>query len=243
MSTTRDLHEITYDYDIRDIPPEQIPRQRDLTDGSTVIHFGDLTDAAVRFIEGSELIVGCVAWLTSEPVLTALAGRPQGVALVVQKEDFLRPDHGATDGWQARLRRMYEALPDGPSRMAYPRPLPVMNVCADWSVSAVRCVGVHNRDQRTTAPRMHHKFMIRCRVSGGQRRDWGWEDEQVHPIAVWTGSFNFTANGGRSLENAVEIHDPWAASAYLHEFAHVSALGEALDWRTEWAAPEWRIGT
>ncbi|HEY6900413.1 MAG TPA: hypothetical protein VI233_07215, partial [Puia sp.] len=43
----------------------------------------------LQYKEG--LIVGCVAWLTSLPILDALA-QCKNVQILVQKEDFLRPD-------------------------------------------------------------------------------------------------------------------------------------------------------
>lgn len=58
--------------------------------GSVIAHFEDIEGRLVEFIHESTAIVGCVAWLTSVPVLRALQGRP--VNLIVQKEDFLRPD-------------------------------------------------------------------------------------------------------------------------------------------------------
>ena len=53
------------------------------------------------------------------------------------------------------------------------------------------------------------------------------------PKVVWTGSFNFTINAGRSL----------VAAAYAHEWSQVAALSEPLDWASEWMAPEYRLGT
>lgn len=63
------------------------------------------------------------------------------------------------------------------------------------------------------------------------------------PEAVWTGSFNFSVNAGRSLENAVFIEDTAIAQAYANEFSQVAALSEPLNWEDPWCSPEWRCGT
>jgi phosphatidylserine/phosphatidylglycerophosphate/cardiolipin synthase-like enzyme len=94
---------------------------------------------------------------------------------------------------------------------------------------------------------MHHKFLVVGGVADADcpdedRTATGWEPV-FEPAAVWTGSFNFTNNGGDSIENAVIIHDPVIATAYLNEWAQVFALSEPLDWESEYIAPEWRIGT
>jgi hypothetical protein len=44
----------------------------------------------VKLIENYEAAVGCVGWVTSLPILGALASR-DAAALIVQKEDLLRP--------------------------------------------------------------------------------------------------------------------------------------------------------
>jgi len=49
---------------------------------------------------------------------------------------------------------------------------------------------------------MHNKFLV-------------FLSSELRPYAVWTGSFNFSANASRSLENAVYIEDAAIAGAYL----------------------------
>ena len=51
-------------------------------------------------------ILGAVAWLTDKPILEALSR--VSAAIVVQKEDFLRPDSHVRG--KADLRRQYEAI-------------------------------------------------------------------------------------------------------------------------------------
>lgn len=212
--------------------------------GCLQVYFKDLESHLIGHIRMAEAVVGCVAWLTSMPVLRALAGL-QAVSIIVQKEDFLRPDLGDDRRSSRKLRDLYDALPAGLYR-CYTQGVGIlrsMAVSSGPKIEAVRCMGVHNRERRSACPRMHHKFLVFCdwepidaKLNGGCAR-------RLCPYAVWTGSFNFTANAGRSFENAVLIYDEAIAQAYRDEWAQVAALSEPLNWKDEWCAPEWRIGT
>jgi hypothetical protein len=204
------------------------------------IVFKNLRDRLITFIREAPLVVGCVAWLTEPAILEALAHVPHGVSVVVQKEDFLRPDLGSSRSWAASLRRMYDRLPEPPYRHNFDGLAGRLSILGDPSIKPVRCVGNHNAD-KGTMPRSHHKFIVLARHR--EVSDTYSERIEVEPYAVWTGSFNFTANAGRSFENAVILRDEAAANAYYHEWTQVLALSEPLDWMTPWAEPEWRIGT
>jgi hypothetical protein len=84
------------------------------------------------------VVVGCVAWLSSRSVLEALA-RKKAVAIVVQKEDFLRPD--LDQNWTRagrELRAFYRALPCGFERFEYPGLVKTLSVYGDTSMDTVR---------------------------------------------------------------------------------------------------------
>lgn len=211
--------------------------QRTTESGSVTAHFGDLTERAVRFIESSPAIVGCVAWLTERRLLRALAGRD--TSIVVQKEDFLRPDARITAGWAARLRADYAALRNSYARFQFPEPLGLSSYATDPRLEPVRCVGNHNSNKSPSMPRMHHKFLVRLEHDDRAEP----AADHLRPVAVWTGSFNFSKNAGYSFENSVEIHDPVIARSYFEEFSRVMSLSEPLEWESEWVYPEWRIGT
>ncbi len=197
------------------------PRQRStLTPhGVCTAHFGELHEPLLRFITASEVVVGCVAWVTSSKILDALAQRP--VALVVQKENWWKK----RDARGTALARRYAALTGGLPASAFPDPLgtksfrgkPVPN---DAVMAPIACVGYGSGSQ--FQPLMHHKFIVRCVVG---------PDGRLGPTAVWTGSFNFSANANDSFENAVEIHDPVVAAGYLAEFALAASLSEPMNWR------------
>lgn len=175
----------------------------------TLVFFGSLHAPLKRFIADSEILVGCVAWLTDQGIVSLLAERP--VALVVQKENWWKKK----TGHGAALVRRYASLTGG---------IETAWLGDGWTGPSVRlapiaCVGHANRTK--TTPLMHHKFLVRCSLS---------EEGLLVPHAVWTGSFNFTGSAAGSLENAVEIHDPAVAAAYLAEFALVAAASESMNW-------------
>lgn len=209
----------------------QFDRTRSHRSGSTVSHFGDVTEPAIAFIKGSKAVVGCVAWMTSAPLLRALATVES--AIVVQKEDFLRPDIETPSDWHTWLRKSYGSLGNTFSRYNFPSPFGMMSFGSDPSVDPVSCVGNHNSERKPAMPRMHHKFLVRIEIVNGE----------VVPQSVWTGSFNFSANGGRSFENAIEIHDPEVAKQYLDEFSIVASLSEPLNWQQKWVTPQYRVGS
>jgi len=212
---------------------------------TTTAYFRDLESCLIRYITEADAILGCVAWLTNKAILQALAEKDP-VALVVQKEDFLRPDIGSGKNWARELRRRYDTLKCTWERFELPG-----NIVSGLSnmhatdISPVRCMGNYNHDRLSAFPRMHHKFAIFCRIE--LHKKWGYNEwhevRSLSPYGVWTGSFNFTENGGRSLENALYITHPEIVNAYLDEWGKVEALSEPLDWETDWIAPEWRLGT
>jgi len=207
-------------------------------------------------IDGADAVVGCVAWLTSRPVLEALA-RKHAVSIVVQKEDFLRRDCDSVPAYRQRLRENYEAIKPGFIRdemTFYRTSIPELSPTLEQSIAAIRCMGVRGVGDRIH-PRMHHKFMVLLRLAPEQI-----PNATYIPYAVWTGSFNPTANGTRSLENAVLITSNWDKAllaellgkervrewvqtdiphAYFQEWAQVLAHSEPLDWASEHVAPEW----
>ncbi len=209
----------------------------------TSVYFRNLEERLTLRIEPAHVVVGCVAWMTNPRILEALS-RKAGVSIVVQKEDFLRPD---TVQYRRSLRELYDSLP---SLERWPfELLGSMATSTDPTLEAVRCVGVRSRP---ASPKMHHKFVVFC------KRNLAWrptstaealgeelcaERDRPIPYAVWTGSFNFTHTATRSFENAVYIEDPEISQAYFNEWEQVAALSEPLDWDSPYVAPEWRIGT
>lgn len=206
---------------------------------NATVHFDFVEMHCASFIEKYPVVIGCVAWLTSSPILDALKSR-EGASIIVQKEDFLRPDPGGLS--LNSLRPKYDAVP-GITRFEFAH-AGNLSYCAGPDVEGVRCAGIRPGDRARAFPRMHHKFIV-----GGRMRPDTFDDaeatpcETFEPEAVWTGSFNFTRNASRSLENAIVIDSPDVALAFLREWVFVLALSEPLDWESEYVAPEWRWGS
>jgi hypothetical protein len=197
--------------------------------------FRDHRSKLINEIGKYPVILGCVAWLTDYEILGALAGITH-VSIVVQKEDFLRPDSAGMP--KSRLRQLYDNLPSPMLRYSLPGGVSGLNYCGDPSIEAVRCVGNHNRERKSAWPRMHNKFLIFCDL-----KERGDGNEIVTPRRVWTGSYNISQNAAQSWENAVLIDSDEVAEAYAREFCQILIFSEKLDWTSDWVEPEYRIGS
>lgn len=212
-------------------------------DGNTEIYFRNLENILIRKINEADIIVGCIAWLTSEPIINALSEK-DAVSIIVQKEDFLRPDMGKTQNWKGHIGKIYKRLKKGLSRYdegLKETELYLLSSSGDPSIEPIRCVGNHNRDKAPAFPRMHNKFLIFCKNTK-KLTDEDWTHDFI-PYAVWSGSFNLTKNALNSFENAIFVRDQTLVRAYFKEYGQIAALSEKLNWESDWVAPEWRIGT
>lgn len=232
------------------------PTNNSVTSDTASVFFRNLPESLVQQIQQSAAVVGCAAWLTHPDVLRALAHLECGASIIVQKEDFLRPDINSSDGvWQSQLRQMYDAIDEvrwhssnyADGIVDTNNLLHELSVCGVQDGRAIRCCGNHNADKTPAHPRMHNKFFVffdkteemRVALEGGSE-----EMCTIYtPRAVWTGSFNPTTNGGMSLENAVLIRDRAICDAYVNEWAQILAISEPLDWTSAWVAPQYRCGT
>ena len=215
-----------------------IQLHNDITEVATIT--GNLEQAMCDWMADADFLFCCFAWLTNYRVLDRMAQLKHGCQVVVQKEDFLRPDAKHTSQSNSILRRKYDKL-RSVSRFNFPGIAGSLSVGSGDECEAVRCAGVANNEKRKAAPRMHHKFAVACNVevfsdefTGGYR---------FSPYSVWTGSFNPTLNGARSRENAVVVDSVTVAEFYLKEWQKVFAMSEPLNWESKWSEPEWRIGT
>lgn len=233
-----DLNQHTID---TDLPTDFSGRIDDTRFDSAEVLFKGLEQRLVELILQFQngVIFGCVAWLTSKPILSALA-KCQNVQIIVQKEDFLRPDLGVTDQNTSKneIRQLYGQLKFSFDRYACLAPIRSLSVCGDPRVDPIRCVGNHNRDKKPVFPRAHHKFLVFCKRN--KRRGY-------YPVTVWTGSFNLTYNATQSFENVLLLSDKSGnnkiLNAYLKEHHHLFSLSEPLKWEEDWVTPQYRIGT
>ena len=176
-----------------------------------------------------------MAWFTNFDILQALVDAQKKrnvlVLVVVQKEDFLRPDHSKKSfvSWSRKLRNVYKEL--GVLSCQKNRITQLLNLTANnWIVDekedeCVRCLGNYNSKKDPCHPRMHHKFLV-----------FGWFTVHQIPYSscVWTGSYNFSKNSEQSYENAVLIKSTSVSASYLKEFITLFKLSEPLDWTSKW---------
>lgn len=203
------------------------------TSGSVEVVFRDIESRVVEVISEFDTVFGCVAWLTNGRILKALAGR-KDTSIILQKEDFLRPDTGGPR--DAELRKMYAALPnnrgsDGDYQFGY-------NYASAIETESVRCVG-YASDKNRTIPRMHNKFLVLGNSIPYDDLPENYHATYFLPKVVITGSFNMTENANRSLENVVIIRDETIAEAYRAEFVTIYGISEPLDWTHEYVNPHY----
>lgn len=200
-------------HDLHDQPHRRTTSGSETAGTATKAHFGELRAPLLEFIEGSEIIVGCVAWLTDQQILAALSRRP--AAVVVQKENWWKK----ADNRGRALAARYVGLKGGvrTSQLGYD---------TDIELAPIACAGTAGSGPFAN-PLMHHKFLVRCTLVNGM----------LVADAVWTGSFNLSNNANDSCENAVEIYDPEIAEAYLREFSLVMTLSEPMNWTTRAPKP------
>lgn len=180
--------------------------------------------------------------MVNEPAILAALSKKSGVSIIVQKEDWLRPDLNDRGDWKTRQKSRYAQIRSSLSRFdegLKETVLGDMSYCGDPTIDAVRCVGNHNSLKLPAFPRMHHKFIVLCREIATEEDGY----KNYDPYEVWTGSFNFTKNAGSSFENAIVLRDATLAKAFLSEYAQVAALSEQLNWESEWIQPQWRVGS
>ncbi len=186
---------------------------------------------------------GCVAWLTDLDILQAMADMKH-VSIIVQKEDFLRPDGNKSTSYYSKLRQSYSALPTKFNRPNIDNGfVNQLSLGSDLTIEPVRCMGNHNKDKNPAFPRMHHKFLIFTDDFEGPNAPSGYLLGISDNACVWTGSYNLSKTSTKSLENAVIIYDKTIAEVYFSEWGQITALSEPLDWESEYCNPELRIGT
>lgn len=220
-------------------------------------YFRGIKDAIIERIEKYPVIAGCVAWMSDFEIISALAKKDKHVAIVLQKEDFLRPDDNDTDynSFRNRLRTCYEKVPSnfcahflpekctlawntlmkGGFDYSSPKHNSWGYLDPDW-LHPFRCAGLYE-PHKVSVPRMHNKFLVFCDMEEDV-----WGAPSYVPREVWTGSYNMSRAACLGFENGVAIVSDEIAMAYIKEFADIIMLSEPLDWTTTWMRPQYTIG-
>lgn len=188
------------------------------TQAEVECHFRNLQKVLLNEIEKADIVLGCVAWISDPLILESLTRR--STALILDSR---------VNRMGKRLQALYDKLQDTDKQPIYDMLIngfgserylcytdldnnPVSDAYAeDWNFEG----GLYAVDGFYRY--MHHKFLILLKKSNpciqcGRAR---------YSSSVWTGSFNFTKNAGKGLENAVIIRDPYISASYLCEFLEV----------------------
>ena len=210
----------------------------------SIAYFNNIEKYLIEHINASDCVIGCVAWLTNFNILEALAKKPSQI--IVQKEDFLRPDIESDNNWKNKLRNSYNKIkPAFSIDHKYEISSEKYGCGLDYLQDAIRCCGNYNYEKKSAFPRMHNKFILFCKFKDEiyVNDSFKFNYTIIVPYAVWTGSFNFTDNSTRSFENCIVSFDKKIVDRYEKEFYHIFLLSEELDWSSNWIKPEFYIGS
>jgi hypothetical protein len=216
-------------------------------DGLSLTHYTGLHSKLVNRLgrSGVQFALGCPSWLRSWQVLEKLEQIPYGVALVVQKEEYLRsdlpghPDYGTENAKRRVKYKQFFCKPriwDFPESVCPGGILPHLVGLQDGRIEPIRCFGVCPKKIDLTntyrAPTMHHKFLVFCRCAelppdqcvGGRRY-------HIEPFMAWYGSSNMTNAGSRSLDVITESRDRETIDGLVRAWSYVLAMSEPMEWR------------
>jgi len=118
----------------------------------TECYFRELDVQLVKFIEESDSIVGCFAWLTNQKVMKALVGKP--CCMVLQNESWLNKKGGLA----VKTRNMYSELRASKDKF---------KVDGQDIEKDIYVCGMISHPQN-----MHHKFAVRIGKDGTPQSVW-----------------------------------------------------------------------
>lgn len=168
--------------------------------GDSLVLFDGIEAELLRLIEQATTVVGCVAWLTSTPLLAALTTKQ--LSLIVQKDGMFYPNRKNKKNLAIAnsLKEKYLALPT------------TFSDAHGNLIDPIRIYGDLPKKTQNGSIRMHHKFLV-------------FDSE-----TVVTGSFNLTATASNSLENVIIIKNKQVALAFEAEHRVLLAGSKPLHW-------------
>jgi len=115
-------------------------------------YFRDLETHLIQFIQESDSVLVCVAWLTSQPVLKAIVERPS--VIILRNESWLNKKGGVAK----KSRDMYESKTTSKNTML------VSGQTIKENLLVCGCIS-HPQN-------MHHKFVVRLDTKGNPVSVW-----------------------------------------------------------------------
>lgn len=194
------------------------------------VYFRHLKEELIKQIRQFDMIIGAVAWITDLDILDELSKKK--TLLVIQKEDFLRPDLETRLSKTAKeqLHEAYSKFKPFDGRTVGEGPFFQSIDDTYANLEPILCFGNFEQGQMYRVPRLHNKFLVFLEK----------ENNLYYSSSVWTGSMNLTQLSVHSLENAILIKDHSIATAYTEEAQLIYLQGEKLNWTTEWINPFYR---
>ena len=217
-----------------------IRRTKEQTDFSCIgdnkdieVYFKNIENIICEKIKKHKYIVGCVAWLTNKKILKELSKKDKEVLIIVQDEDFLRPDtyfDGNKEKFKKTILEYYNKIKRNKT-----------TTLGDLGISymfhpdcGIRRCGFINKDKLPAFPRMHNKFIVLGNDEPIFDGHLGISCLYQNYTEVITGSFNYTENSTNSLENIICIKDNKIVNSYYKQFGEIALISVELDWEGDW---------
>ena len=221
-----------------------IRRTKEQTDFSCIgdnkdieVYFKNIENIICEKIKKHKYIVGCVAWLTNKKILKELSNKDKEVLIIVQDEDFLRPDtyfDGNKEKFKKTILKYYNKIKGN-----HTTTLADLGISYGFSPdSGIRRCGFINKDKLPAFPRMHNKFIVLGNDEPIMDLDSGLICDHRNYTEVITGSFNYTENSTNSLENIICVKDKKIVNSYYAQFGEIALISVELDWEGDWNPDE-----
>jgi len=202
------------------------------------VYFKNIENIICEKIKKHRYIVGCVAWLTNKKILKELSKKNKEVLIIVQDEDFLRPDtyfDGNKEKFKKTILEYYNKINKKNNNIS----LCDLGISYMSSVDCgIRRCGFINKDKLPAFPRMHNKFIVLGNDRLINDDEGGYNGLVCEYTEVITGSFNYTENSTNSLENIICIKDAKIVDSYYKQFGEIALISVELDWEGDWNPDE-----
>jgi hypothetical protein len=221
-----------------------IHRTKEQTDFSCIgdnkdieVYFKNIENIICEKIKKHKYIVGCVAWLTNKKILKELSNKDKEVLIIVQDEDFLRPDtyfDGNKEKFKKTILEYYNKIKkDGTITLGD------LGISYAYSPDCgIRRCGFINKNKLPAFPRMHNKFIVLGNDERVRDDDGNFMFLGRNYTEVITGSFNYTENSTNSLENIICVKDKKIVHSYYAQFGEIALISVELDWKGDWNPDE-----
>ena len=199
-----------------------LARPSNLRHLETEVFFDNISGELKKRISEADAVLGCICYITDTTVLEELSRKD--CKIIMQKPKKSEEKETKSFGRDSIL--MLSSILNNSVNYSKIEHFPKDHFTLDQT-APLRMIG-----SEAGYSLMHHKFMIFLRHVETYDKNEVKDQESaftLKPYAVWTGSFNFTYNASRNLENAVLIKDELVVLKYLEEYAFCLSVSEAVE--------------